>query len=151
MNEVALKSNQGYFHKTDTRRKEGRERVQEESYGGGDEGSEEERMEGGNLGEFPSVSTIRARNERLPEETRNTSASILIPSRRKSIRTVIGSSALLVCACLYLHFLCLHLWHWKASVSACCSAAENDLKRFSSLILLSAALRSSEAMSYEFG
>jgi len=53
-------------------------------------------------------------------------------------------------ACLYpdvLILTCLHLEHWKASVSACFSAADRDLKKFSSSIFLSAAFLSSDAIS----
>lgn len=42
---------------------------------------------------------------------------------------------------------CLHLPHWKASVSACWSAAPSDMNKLSSSIFASAALRSSEAIS----
>jgi hypothetical protein len=44
---------------------------------------------------------------------------------------------------------CLHRPHWNASVSACWSAAPSDKNKLSSSIFASAALRSSEAMSYE--
>ena len=82
---------------------------------------------------------------------------------REESRTVIGSSALLVCAWRYRHLrynnvnirstvipkprTCLHRPHWNASVSACTSPAPSVLNRFSSLILLSAAFRSSLAIS----
>ena len=42
---------------------------------------------------------------------------------------------------------CLHLEHWNASVSACFSTADSDLRRFSSSTLLSAAFLSSDAIS----
>ena len=44
---------------------------------------------------------------------------------------------------------CLHRPHWKASVSACLSAAPRDKNKLSSSIFASAALRSSEAISCE--
>src|SRR6267154_3408873 len=46
---------------------------------------------------------------------------------------------------------CLHRPHWNASVSACWSAAPSDKNKLSSSIFASAALRSSEAISYKTG
>jgi hypothetical protein len=46
---------------------------------------------------------------------------------------------------------CLHRPHWNASVSACWSAAPSDKNKLSSSIFASAALRSSEAISYNTG